>query len=262
MNVNAEIADFGEHHLPQHSKFQSTLRIIVSFLSSFGCCSEQHLVTDLESEEDFEKSVTCRRFTPSSLGGSGDLPREANLLAYERVSRGLRLLNDNEPFGLKELILETGEVPIEDRVVLVRPEDEAPIGDLAPEGGHPVAVMQRYEPPPSLTPEQADFLRELVIPEPVLSRTVAAVLVAIDARLGVMVPNTESNLFVVEKMAKKIMKDVGFRDVDISRHLPQICECYFVCRENQELAGARRRRVPRWLLNLLGFRSNTTRLRA
>jgi len=262
MDANVVIPDFGDHHLPKHTKFQAVLRNCVSFLSSWGCCSEQHMVPDLELEEKFEAGVTRRRHMLSSLGGDGDLAREANLLAYQRVSCGLHAMYEDEPEGLKEHILETGKVLVR-RQVLVPPEDETQALVVFGQQGQPDrGVLNAIPDVPSLTPEQASFLKERAVSEPVMSRTVAAVLVAVDARLGVMLPNTEVNARVVEKVAAKLMRDVGFRNGDISRHLPQVCECYFVCRENQELAGERRRRVPRWLLKLLGFRSNTTRLRA
>ena len=94
------------------------------------------------------------------------------------------------------------------------------------------------------------------------STTVAAVLVAIDAKLGIALEHTEANVLVVERQARKVMKDANFRAIDMSRHLPQVTECYFMCRQGFELAGAKRRRAPRWLLWLLGYRRDTTARRA
>ena len=288
MQSPASIPDFGDHHLPRHSKFEAALRTIASFLSPYVCGSAQNFVDDLELEEEFERDVTYRRFTPSLVGGTSDLERERNLLMYDRVSTGLQLTYVVEHPDLYQTIMETGEVPLavptplEATLVVVEEdpaeedeneeeavdEEDGLGGAQAALGGHTPAPEEERpplvetEPSLSLTPQQMNQMADVVVRKPLLSRTVAAIIVAIDAKVGVTLDNTESNVLVVERMARKVMRDAGFRDIDVSRHLPQVCECYFVCRENQELAGARRRRVPRWLLKLFGFRSNTTRLRA
>jgi len=96
------------------------------------------------------------------------------------------------------------------------------------------------------TQEQA---KKLVISAGLVSKVVCAV----TAQLGEL-PHTQANRSVVDKSARKIMRDASFRNEVIRAHIEHIIDAFFACREHQEKAGRARRRVPRWLLKAMGFR--------
>lgn len=242
-----EISDFEAHHLPKSTWFEEFSRNVFSVVSKFVCGLDENLVPDMDAEEKFEESVSQLRVTPLVLGGGEDLATEYKRLSECRVVEACRARRVPLPDSLAEY---RDVVSVRQDAIVVG-EVECPIG----EGEGSVVFAQ-----PSVSQ-----LRDVSLsyaPAKLQSTTVAAVLVAIDAKLGIALEHTEANVLVVERQARKVMKDANFRAIDISRHLPQVTECYFMCRQGFELAGAKRRRAPRWLLWLLGYRRDTTARKA
>jgi len=104
-----------------------------------------------------------------------------------------------------------------------------------------------------------ECVKRRTIELPVSSKVVSEVNIAIICKVGVL-PDTIANRLVVDKTARIIMKSVNFRNEVTVVHLPHIINCYFNCRETQEIAGGRRGRCSKWLLRMMGFRipSSTT----
>lgn len=86
----------------------------------------------------------------------------------------------------------------------------------------------------------------------VSARVVAEVRIAVVARIGEL-PDNEANRVLADKVARKVMKDAGFRDVVAVTHLPQVVNAYFTCKSHLEKSGRARKRCSKWLLRLLGF---------
>jgi hypothetical protein len=91
-----------------------------------------------------------------------------------------------------------------------------------------------------------------VVKMKVSARVIADVRVAVVCKQGNLVDNT-LNRAVVDKCARKIMKDNNFRNDVIDVHIMHIVEQYFSATVHHEISGRSRRRVPRWLLKLMGF---------
>lgn len=88
-------------------------------------------------------------------------------------------------------------------------------------------------------------------------RIINEVRVALVAKLGFL-PDTTTNRLVVDKEARKIMKDVHFRDNVIAAQIEHVNNAFFECRVETEKAGGARRKCSNWLLRLLGFATKNT----
>lgn len=83
-------------------------------------------------------------------------------------------------------------------------------------------------------------------------RIVNEVRIALIAKLG-FITDSSPNRLIVDKEARKIMKDNHFRAVVIAAHIAHINNAFFECRVEEEKAGGARRKCSNWLLRLLGF---------
>lgn len=89
------------------------------------------------------------------------------------------------------------------------------------------------------------------------ARIINEVRIALIAKLGFL-PDTTTNRLIVDKEARKIMKDNNFRAVVIASHIAHIDNAFFECRVEEEKAGGARRKCSNWLLRFLGFATKNT----
>lgn len=86
----------------------------------------------------------------------------------------------------------------------------------------------------------------------VSTRVVIDVRAAVVAKLGYL-QNTPSNVTVVDKVARKIMRDNNFRNEVVAIHLQHILNAYFNCQAVHDRSGGAHQRMPKWLLRTLGY---------
>jgi len=103
------------------------------------------------------------------------------------------------------------------------------------------------------TKRRRRHMRQIKTAGTVLPDVIANVLAAVTVKVGGEMAHTGANRLVVSKVCRQVMKVANMRDVDIMMYEPHVIESYFACRNYQMSAGAYRRKVPRWLLKLLGF---------
>ncbi len=92
----------------------------------------------------------------------------------------------------------------------------------------------------------------------VSSQLVADVVVAVKQKVLGNLPDTQANRDVVEKNARKIMKDAGITAGDANAQVDAILNVYFSCTSEGGTSGRKRKTVRPWLLRALGFRVPTT----
>lgn len=231
MSRDKRFALFEDSHLPKpgfwNRVFRSATKKVCWWLDNYvPCCSTGIDIEDYIDEEQLLKEVSCsarvtqrNRYTLESVHDA-----YYDSLFTTAPDQTIR-------FGT------VGDVPV-----------AAPIGTLQFGECEPVQVLE-----PALEGIAPDVVN-VECEVKVSARIVSEVRMAVVVKVGELL-DTAENRVLVDKVARKIMKDANFRDNVIFVHAPHVANAYFSCREHREKAGAGRRRCPKWLLRAMGFKT-------
>jgi hypothetical protein len=184
----------------------------------FSICGLDHLVDDLEEEERVMNLVQLNSEFAPMKGGTKDILTAYDNSIYPEVDH----INPD--------LFEDDDDEIDDSVELFEP------------GGA------------GLFTRQQNVDRQLTVS----SRFVSEVLVAVRSKIGSHNNDSIENRCLVEKVARKVMRDIGTRNKVADIHIPAVIDAYFSCKAGDEIFGARRGRTSGWLLRFLGFKVDAT----